>query len=73
MLGVGTWLNIIGYVTRSAPRRNRALGSEWTSVQAERSSVQAILVWSAGAVRTGDYERTLTQQYEMTKQLEMIS
>ncbi|KAI4844190.1 hypothetical protein E4T44_06338 [Aureobasidium sp. EXF-8845] len=44
-LQIGAWLNVIGYIT---PSRSRS-----------RSKVQAILVWSAGAVNLQQYETAL--------------
>lgn len=73
MLQPGTWLNIIGYIDRSALRKNRVLGSELTWGQTERGSVQALVVWSAGALRIGDYERILMQQHGMTKESQMTT
>jgi Telomere capping, CST complex subunit len=70
MLQSGTWLNIVGYVNGSLLRKGRALGSESTWVKAEGGSVQALLVWSAGALRIGDYERILMRQHEAAKQLQ---
>lgn len=45
-LQIGAWLNIIGYITPSSSR-------SW-------SKVQAITVWSAGAINLQQYETALT-------------
>lgn len=45
---VGAWLNVVGYV-RSATDEQRKSGS--TS-----SSVDAVVIWSAGAIRLDEYE-----------------
>jgi hypothetical protein len=44
-LQIGAWLNVIGYITPSTSR--------------SRSKVQAILVWSAGAINLQQYETAL--------------
>jgi hypothetical protein len=48
MTQVGAWVNIIGYVHRSAETRS-------TSDQ-RASIVDAVLIWSAGAIKLDDYE-----------------
>lgn len=44
-LQIGAWLNIIGYITPSASK--------------SRSNVQAITLWSAGAINLQQYETAL--------------
>lgn len=44
-LQIGAWLNIIGYITPTTSR--------------SRSKIQAILVWSAGAINLQQYETAL--------------
>lgn len=44
-LQIGAWLNIIGYITPSASK--------------SRSKVQAITLWSAGAINLQQYETAL--------------
>ena len=44
-LQTGAWLNVIGYITPSTSK--------------SRSKVQAILVWSAGAINLQQYETAL--------------
>jgi len=70
MLQPGTWVNVIGYVNGSPPRRGRVLRSESAGKKTEGGSVQAVLAWSAGALRIKDYERTLMQQYESMKRIQ---
>lgn len=66
----GTWLNIIGYVSKCAPIRNKEQAPGPTSMETGRKSIQALVVWNAGALRLGDYERILSQQQDMMKQLQ---
>jgi hypothetical protein len=47
-LQIGAWLNVIGYITPSTSR--------------SRSKVQAILVWSAGAINLQHYETALVSR-----------
>jgi hypothetical protein len=55
----GIWLNIIGYVrTDSTRARTRSKASSEPS----QPVVQAVLIWSAGAIDLKSYERTLQQQ-----------
>ncbi|CAD0112533.1 unnamed protein product [Aureobasidium uvarum] len=44
-LQVGAWLNVIGYITPSASK--------------SRPKIQAIIVWSAGAINLQQYENAL--------------
>ena len=69
-LRTGIWLNVIGYVLKSGPRRSREQRLEGTAEQAEGSSVQALIAWSAGALLVGEYERILLLQQEGRKQVE---
>ncbi|KAF7512757.1 hypothetical protein GJ744_000324 [Endocarpon pusillum] len=66
----GTWLNIIGYVSKCAPTKNRVPVPGRMSMGTGRSSIQALVVWNAGALRIGDYEKILSQQQNMRKQLQ---
>lgn len=47
-LQLGAWLNVIGYITSSTSR--------------SRSKIQAILVWSAGAINLQQYETALVSR-----------
>lgn len=69
-LSDGSWVNVIGYVRTLAPRRRRRNN---TAGQAEASTVQAVLLWSAGAVRIADYQGALSRQQELAKQLQTAS
>lgn len=67
-LRTGIWLNIIGYVEKTAGRRYRAVMLESIFRQADRASIQALVLWSAGSLKIGDYERILRQQQDLMEQ-----
>jgi len=74
-LDTGSWVNIIGYVKVSASRKNKR---KWSSpIEVNPTSevvVQAILLWTAGSLRIGEYERALERQKdERRKAIEMIA
>lgn len=66
----GEWVNVIGYVTEGSPppgssggdKRNAPKGKERMA-----ASVQAIMLWSAGAIDVGEYERVLEDRLEAEK------
>jgi len=64
---VGSWLNVLGYVREQAPQQNdsRALVPE-----AEGSIyIEAVMVFSAGAIHVGDYERILRDSLEVDRRV----
>jgi hypothetical protein len=50
---LGEWLNVVGYVTLPHPEEKTA---------AHSTHIQAIMVWSAGAVKLNEYEMGLTER-----------
>lgn len=64
----GSWINIIGYV-RNPDLHNRKRRDNLSNGKSEIVSVQAILIWDAGALRTGDYEDILEEQRLAQRQL----
>jgi hypothetical protein len=54
---IGEWVNVMGYIT-ATPSTQR-LGTEQTK---STTSVQAIVLWSAGSVRLEEYEKSLSDQ-----------
>lgn len=67
-LQAGSWLNVIGYVRRSLPSKNkRKQADELRDMLLPQVVVQAILIWNAGALKHSDYERMLSHQQEMNK------
>lgn len=67
-LQAGSWLNVIGYVRRSLPRKNkRKRANESTPILLPQVIIQAVLIWNARAVKTLDYERTLRHQQEVKR------
>lgn len=65
---VGEWVNVMGYVTSQSVCGSRA---ERPSEASKRAtvSVQAIMLWSAGSIKLGDYERILAERKEVEKRL----
>ena len=68
-LAPGTWVNVIGYV-RSTRQTRRKSGSHLQNV-AQTGSLQAVLIWDAGAVRIGDYEYSLEEQRRVRRESEL--
>lgn len=78
---VGAWVNIMGYVERSLKEGKREQGQaqgrtllakdkrkwELEAPKAVRVKVQAIMLWSAGGVKIGEYERTLEERLKLEK------
>lgn len=66
---VGEWLNVIGYVIAAgdgpsagtAGREGGARGRDDAGGKV-LVRIQAILLWSAGSVKIGEYERALTER-----------
>ena len=55
---VGEWINVIGYVT--CPPAAAETGGKRSST--EVAFIQAIVLWSAGAIKLGQYESALDQR-----------
>ena len=80
---VGAWVNVMGYageVLREGKRgRGQGNGQRKTLLakkkedgvpegpRAVRVRVQAIMLWSAGAIKVGEYEGTLEERSKMEK------
>ncbi len=63
---IGEWVNVIGHITDAPPRRQgtrrtRSLGT------GNVVNVQAVVLWSAGSVKLGDYERILGERREVER------
>jgi len=69
ILRSGTWINVIGYTRDARPHGRKRKKSMSRSDEAP-PSVQAILIWDAGALRLRDYEITLEEQRQVQRQLE---
>ena len=64
---VGAWVNIVGYVEEMINKRDKAkhmIGNmgQGGIPRVDLVKVQAILLWSAGSINTGEYERALTER-----------
>lgn len=79
-LRVGTWLNVVGYVRESEPvlppsllsstpdyanRPNQRL----SGVRARPVYIEAIMVFSAGAIAIGEYERILCNSQHVERMM----
>jgi hypothetical protein len=53
---LGEWVNVIGYVTEPF-----SPGHSSVDVLKNTTSVQAIILWSAGSVKLEEYEKTLNE------------
>ena len=68
-IAVGAWVNVIGYVEEVINKREKAKDLRGNTAQGALSrmdlvKVQAIMLWSAGAIKVGEYERALTQRLD---------
>lgn len=76
---IGEWLNVVGYVTDRKSSSSVNKGSRLEIKQKGQKGiaandvvtvrVQAVILWSAGAVRLGDYERILNERKEVERRL----
>lgn len=67
---VGEWVNVIGYVTSQpvfTAKKERKSGSE--ALKRATVSVQAVMLWSAGSIKLGEYERVLAERQEVERRL----
>lgn len=76
---VGAWVNVMGYVDEMLKERKREQCQEhgatglakrgedelWQRPRAVRVRVQAVMLWSAGGVKIGEYERTLGEKLKL--------
>ena len=67
---VGEWVNVIGYITSQPTRtaktepRSASEALKWAKV-----FVQAVMLWSAGSIKLGEYERVLAERKDVDKRL----
>ncbi|KAI9813311.1 MAG: hypothetical protein M1827_004253 [Pycnora praestabilis] len=78
---VGEWVNIIGYITAPrAPSPQKARLPLHKTIRNQHETdreieqhptvhIQALMLWSAGAINLGDYERHLSERQEVEKRL----
>ena len=67
---VGAWLNIVGYIEEIMNKREkvRVLDGNMGQGRIPRVNlvkVQAIMLWSAGSVKIGEYEKALTERLDL--------
>lgn len=70
---VGAWVNVIGYIEEAvlgkAKKMTKAL-MEGSAVKADNTpmmKVKAVMLWSAGGVKVGEYERVLEDRLRCEK------
>ncbi|KAH0536736.1 hypothetical protein FGG08_006408 [Glutinoglossum americanum] len=66
----GEWVNVIGYVTDGSSLAGSSGGDkrgELKSRARASANVQAVMLWSAGAIDVGEYERVLEDRLEAEK------
>ena len=65
---VGAWVNIIGYTEGVVKEGKRKDGGLKRAVDGRLQyvNVQAIMLWSAGGVKIGEYETALTGRLQLS-------
>ena len=64
----GEWVNVIGYVTDGSSLPGNSGTTKRNSPNRERAaSVQAIMIWPAGAIDVREYEQVLEDRLEAEK------
>ena len=64
-LRAGSWLNVIGYIRRPEHvRTKRKTSDKEKSSGSPEIHIQAVMIWSGGAIKVGDYETILNRQKE---------
>lgn len=53
---VGTWVNVVGYVTKIRSRNDE---SQRVNDENLKVHIQAIMLWSAGSIKVDEYEKAL--------------
>jgi len=67
----GSWLNVIGYVRRPERREKKTRSTTDGVKSAAVPTIEAIVVWSAGAIKVADYEAALLSHKEARKDCEV--
>ena len=67
---VGAWLNIVGYIEEIMNKREKVRVFDGNMGQGRIPrvnlvKVQAIMLWSAGSVKIGEYERALIERLDL--------
>lgn len=69
----GYWLNVIGYVQRPSRRRKRNTAPPTPTSSTTQTTVQAVLVWDATALRIQAYERALADKQAVERAVRMAT
>lgn len=67
---VGAWVNIVGYVEEAMKKREKVRGLDGNMGlgridRVDLVKVQAIMLWSAGSIKIGEYESALSERLEL--------
>ncbi|KAL1854204.1 hypothetical protein Plec18167_000121 [Paecilomyces lecythidis] len=65
-LRIGTWLNVLGYV-RESPQGQMQMIAPISSLSSV--FIEAVMIFPAGAVRIGEYERILQDVHEIDQRV----
>lgn len=69
---VGEWVNVMGYVTSIRINNTKQVAQCRGGMQDVEEAIvhiQAILLWSAGSVNIGEYEKVLKDRKEVQRRL----
>lgn len=66
---VGAWVNVMGYVTEPAALDLKERKAKVDVPKGREVFVQAIMLWSAGSINLGEYERVLKERQEVERRL----
>ncbi|KAJ5172140.1 hypothetical protein N7492_004733 [Penicillium capsulatum] len=75
---VGAWLNVLGYVRESTPPASSFSSSQTSSQQSAEMParvsprpvyIEAVMVWPAGAIALGEYERILRNAQDIESRM----
>ena len=56
---IGEWVNVVGYVQRDIEDFKRERSEMMILREGQLVQIQAIMLWSAGSINLGDYEKAL--------------
>ncbi|KAL2223273.1 CST complex subunit Ten1 [Thermoascus aurantiacus ATCC 26904] len=68
-LRVGAWLNVLGYVRERGSERDNNPHKKGFTLNSPSIYIEAVMVFSAGAVRVGEYERILRDSHEVDRRV----
>jgi hypothetical protein len=68
LLQVGAWLNIIGFVRGSSQtgHESRPKDASTSNKQAKSTTIDATMIWSAGAVNVDQYQAAVQEHQQLS-------